>query len=130
MHSRKLIMWILIGLGIITIVGYSAFALKGVIQGPNIEIATPQNGSATTTPLVIVAGRVLRGSTITLNGATSTLDLAGNFKETLLLAPGYNIMSLEAMDRYRRTDKETIEMTLITKQSGSQNSANDAVSGD
>lgn len=114
MHSRKLIIWILIGLGIITIVGYSAFALKGVVQGPKIEITTPQNGSATTTPLIVIVGRVLRGSTLTLNGASSTLDLAGNFKETLLLAPGYNIMSLEAMDRYERADRETIEMTLLT----------------
>lgn len=116
MYSRKLIIWILIGLGIIVIVGYSVFALKGIVQGPKIEIATPQNGSATTTPLVAIVGRVLRGSTLALNGASSTLDLAGNFKETLLLAPGYNIMTLEAMDRYGRTDKETIEMTLLERQ--------------
>ena len=114
MHSRKLIIWILIALGIIIVIGYSVFALKGIVQGPRIVVSAPQNGSSTTTPLIAIIGRVLRGSTITLNGATSTLDLAGNFAETLLLAPGYNIMTLEAMDRYGRSDKKTIEMTLFT----------------
>lgn len=114
MQSRKLIIWIGTGLGITIIVGYSLFALKGIIQGPRIEIGTPTNWSATTTAMINIAGRVLRGNTLTLNGATSTMDLAGNFRETLLLAPGYNIMILEAKDRYRRTAQETIEMTLLT----------------
>ena len=114
MQSRKLIIWTSIGLGITIIIGYSLFALNGIIQGPHIEIETPANWSATTTAMIEVAGRVIRGNTITLNGATSTMDLAGNFRETLLLAPGYNIMILEAKDRYRRTAQETIEITLLT----------------
>lgn len=113
MLSRKIIVWALAGIGVVVVFGYSFFALKDVVQGPRIELTAPQSGYATTTPLSTVAGRVIRGSVLTLNGATTTLDLAGNFKESLLLSPGYNIMTLEAKDRYERTVKERIEMTLL-----------------
>ena len=113
MFSRKLIIRILTILGILIVVGYSFFALKDVLRGPRIEIATPESGYATTTPLIVVAGRVLRGNLFFINNATTTIDLDGNFDDRLLLSSGYNIMTLEARDRYGRIDTETVEITYV-----------------
>ena len=113
MFSRKLIIRILTALGILIVIGYSFFALKDVLRGPRINITTPQSGYATTTQLITVSGKVLRGTLFFINNATTTIDLEGNFNEQLLLSSGYNIMTLEAHDRYRRTSTKTIEMTLM-----------------
>ena len=115
MLSRNLIIRILIILGILMVVGYSFFALKDVLRRPRIDITTPQTGYATTTPMITIAGRVLRGNLFFINNATTTIDIDGNFSEQLLLSSGYNIMTLEARDRYGRTGSEVIEMILIPK---------------
>jgi len=113
MEGRTIIKRGLIGLGVAIVVGYSYFILEGYIRGPRIELIAPESGTATTTAWVTVAGRTIHASTLTLNGATTSPDLAGNFSESLLLAPGYNIMRVAAQDRYGRTTEKTIEMTLI-----------------
>lgn len=113
MFSRKLIIKILTILGILIVVGYSFFALKDVLRGPRINIIAPQSGYATTTQMIIVSGKVLRGNLFFINNATTTIDLDGNFSEQLLLSSGYNIMTLEAYDRYKRTSTKTIEITLV-----------------
>ena len=112
MDGRTIIKRVLIGMGIAIVVGYSYFALEGYVRGPRIVITTPQSGLSTTTAWITVAGRTIHTSTLTLNGATTSPDLAGNFSESLLLAPGYNIMKVAAADRYGRTVEKTIEMTL------------------
>ncbi len=124
MEAQKIIKRVLVGLGIALIVGYSVFALEGFIRGPRIEIATPESvhgggiryfSYATTTALVLVSGRVINANMLFINGAETPQNLVGNFSESLLLAPGYNIMSVEAKDRYGRTVKKTIEMTLLVE---------------
>lgn len=97
------------------VVGYSFFALKDVLRGPRIDIETPESGYSTTTQMIGVSGRVFRGNLFFINNATTTIDLEGNFSEQLLLSSGYNIMTLEARDRYGRTRSETIEMILVSK---------------
>lgn len=124
MFSRKLIIRILTILGILIVVGYSFFALKDVLRGPRIDIETPQSGYSTTTPMIGVSGRVFRGNLFFINNATTTIDLEGNFSEQLLLSSGYNIMTLEARDRYGRTSTETIEMVLVTKTATSTSTGN------
>ncbi|MHB1118308.1 MAG: hypothetical protein ACYCZ7_02185 [Minisyncoccota bacterium] len=113
MDGRTIIKRVLVGLGIAIVLGYAYFALGGFVRGPRIELRTPETGTATTTPWVVVAGRIIHASTLTLNDASTSPDLAGNFSESLLLAPGYNIMKIVATDRYGRSVEETIEMTLL-----------------
>lgn len=112
MEIRRLLQWTMVIMGISIILGYGIFAFKGIVWGPRVILNTSLNGSATTSPLVVVSGRSIRITRLFLNGATTTLDLAGNFSESLLLSRGYNIMTLEGFDKYGRGTKEIIEMTL------------------
>lgn len=113
MEGRTIVKRGLIGLGIAIVVGYSYFALEGYMRGPQIDLTGPKNGISTTTARITIAGRAVHINTLTINSATTSPDLAGNFSESLLLAPGYNIMRVAAEDRYGRTVEKTIEMTLI-----------------
>jgi len=113
MEGRTIVKRGLIGLGIVIVVGYSYFALEGYVRGPRLELLNPINGVSTTTERITISGRAVHVNTLTINGATTSPDLAGNFSESLLLAPGYNIMRVDAQDRYGRRVEKTIEMTLI-----------------
>ena len=100
-------------LGISIVLGYSYFVLEDFIRGPRIEITSPETGFSTTTPLIIVSGRAIHTSIFMLNDASTTLDLKGNFSESLLLADGYNIINLKAEDRYHRVAEKRIEIIFL-----------------
>lgn len=122
MEAQKIMKRVLAGLGIVFVFGYGVFALSGFVRGPRIEIHSPEVimsegryfAYATTSAQIEVSGRAIHAGMLFLNDAEIPQNLAGNFSESLLLAPGYNIMSLEARDRYGRISKNTIEITLRT----------------
>lgn len=114
METRKMLQWVLAGIGITIVVGYSIFVLEGFIRGPQIELATPKTGFSTTTPVITVSGQALRTSVLTLNDSPLPLDLEGNFNERIILALGYNIISVKAEDRYKRSKEERLEINLIS----------------
>lgn len=116
MHGRRLLKRIATTLGLTIVLGYSAVTLAGFIQGPRITITSPQTGFSTTTPLVTVTGHAVHVNSFTINDAPTALDLEGNFSEQLLLAEGYNIISVEAKDRYGRTTEKKIEIILHPEQ--------------
>lgn len=113
MESRKIAKLALSVLGIAVVLGYSYFVLEDFIRGPRIEITSPENGFSTTTQLIIVSGRAIHTNVLTLNDASTTVDLKGNFSESLLLASGYNILKLKAEDRYHRVVEKSIEIVFL-----------------
>lgn len=115
MEVRVIIIRVLVGLGIVIVLGYSAFILSDLIRGPRIVLSTPKNGFSTTTPLITIAGVAVHSNNLTINGAVTPLDLEGNFESQLILAPGYNIMTIAAQDHYNRTVEQRLEINLITK---------------
>lgn len=92
------------------IIGYSYFASRDYIKGPEIIIFEPQNGSALSTSTVIVKGQALRIQEITFNNRPILIDEQGNFTETLLLFPGYNISVIYAKDKFDRSTEYKIEL--------------------
>ncbi|MEK7538553.1 MAG: hypothetical protein AAB552_01800 [Patescibacteria group bacterium] len=116
MYGRQLLKRIAIILGLVIVGGYSIITLAGFIQGPRITITTPQTGFSTTTALVTIIGHAVHVNSFTINDAPTALDLEGNFSGQLLLAEGYNIISVEAKDRYGRTTEKKIEIILHPEQ--------------
>ncbi len=100
------------------VIGYAYFATKDYIAGPQISITSPLNGSTVSNPLIEVVGTTKNISFISLNDRPIFVDEKGNFKEKLLLYPGYNIMSVKAEDRYKRTVEKTIELILTPQEGG------------
>ncbi|MDP3962439.1 MAG: hypothetical protein Q8Q03_01025 [bacterium] len=93
----------------LTVAGYALFAFHDFILGPSIVIYEPANGSTFTSPRITVVGVVKRIQDISLNGRSITIDEEGNFKETALLAPGYNIFTLIARDKFERSKEYRLE---------------------
>ncbi len=97
-------------LGILIVLGYALFATHDFILGPTISVTEPANGATFTSPSIRIKGVVLRIQDISLNGRSITIDEQGNFNEAVLLAPGYNVFTLAARDKFGRSKDVRLEL--------------------
>lgn len=107
----------IIGLVVIITV-YAVFQGYDLIRGPILEVKSPENGSSFSDPAIEIEGLAKNISFIYLNDKQIFVDPEGNFKEKLLLLPGYNIITLSAKDRFNR--EVSRELHLILSKHGSQ----------
>lgn len=100
---------ILIGFFVV-IVGYGLWRSSALIKGPEIAISSPIDGGTVLSTITTISGRADRISAIFLDGKQIFTDNEGFFKETLLLAEGYNIIQVKARDRFGRETEKIIKV--------------------
>ncbi len=113
MKNRLIIKWCLVSLIVISITGYSYFILYDIIRGPYIIISSPKNNFGVTTPLITLSGQAIRTNNLTINDVPTTFDRMGHFSKQLILAKGYNKITLTVSDRYKRAKEKIIEINLL-----------------
>lgn len=103
----KLVIGILFVLIIFT---YTYMKSGNYLEGPVIIINAPENGMTVSDSLINIEGTANYISHIQLNNNQIYVDENGKINEQLLLSYGYNIITLEAEDRFGRKIKKTIEI--------------------
>ena len=98
-------------LGLVIII-YSLFQAWKLLSGPIIEIYTPQSGATYNKTLIEIYGRARNSSYLNLDGHPIFTDKDGYFKEKLLLSPGYNIIKLDATDKFKAHTEKKLEVIL------------------
>jgi len=101
---------IVIFLVVILVGGYTMFRAKTIAEGPSIIVTEPINGSVVAEPLLKILGNAKNISFINLNGAQIFTDESGNFIEEILLSHGYNVITLEAEDRFGRKTETSLKI--------------------
>jgi len=104
-------------LGLISLIGlsillYAGFQAQKLVRGPIIEVYTPQNGATYNQTLIVIEGRARNIAYLNLNDTKIFTDKDGYFKEKLLLSPGYNIIKLDAQDKFKKYTEKTLELIL------------------
>src|SRR3989344_47986 len=100
-RTPKLIAGIVIFvISVIALGAYGYLQSRGYLRGPVSAVEEPKNGALSTTSLITVRGNARNISFLTLNGRQIFTDEQGRFREALLLQNGYNIMTIEAKDRF------------------------------
>lgn len=102
----------IISLVVLLIIGYSFFQAQKLLTGPVIDIYTPQNGATYNQTLIEIEGRAINTAHLNMNGRKIFTDKEGYFKEKLLLSPGYNIIRLDAVDKFKKYTEKTLELIL------------------
>lgn len=92
------------------LLGYAGFRAENLIRGPELTITSPQTGTTTNSALIEIRGTTRNISYVTLNGDKITTDKNGSFKNKLLLSYGYNIITVEAKDRFGKVINRTIQL--------------------
>ncbi len=112
--SRSIIKWVvaLVSLSILSF--YAYFQAQSLLQGPKLEITSPQNGAtiASSSPEIVVKGSAHNISFITINGLQIFTDEGGDFARTLLLSPGYNIITIEVQDKFKRSISKQLQLVV------------------
>ncbi|HEX7724404.1 MAG TPA: hypothetical protein VF438_01545 [Candidatus Paceibacterota bacterium] len=90
---------------ILIVVGYAAYRSLAYIRGPVIQVFQPINGASIASTTVTIIGRVDRVNSLALNDNPIQVDESGNFKQTIIVFPGINIVTLEATDQFKRATK-------------------------
>ena len=115
MMKRSTNTYVKIGLGIVLLVligTYSYTKSQDFLAGPTLSIEHPQNGVTLSESYVEIRGMAKNITTISMNDQQIFVDENGIFREGLLLAPGYNIITVKASDRFDRVAMETLELVF------------------
>ncbi len=109
--NTKTVLKIILTLVVISIVvGYSYSRSKNFITGPTITMISPQTGIGVSKSLLEIQGIASSISYISINDRQIFTNEDGEFKEKLLLFPGYNIISIKASDKFDRKIEKTLEI--------------------
>jgi len=112
MFTKKVLKTILIIALATLIFGYIYYQSRYMILGPKIYVSSPTNHFSTQNPVVKVKGVVKRVSKLRVNNRDVLIDTDGNFYDTIILLDGYNIIFLEAWDRFGRKTEQKFELVL------------------
>lgn len=97
------------------VIGYAAYRSQYIVRGPIITITYPsETATVTLTPNqpLIIEGNIQNSVSVSLNGRKIYLNEKGEFREQLLLAKGYAIITVKAEDRYKRVSQKTLELMI------------------
>ncbi len=109
-ETKRIIKISILVLVIGTVVLYSFFSFRDYLAGPEIVITYPENGSTISTSTVTIQGQAIHIRDIELNNRPILLDKQGNFTNTILLHPGYNVSIISAKDKFNRTTEYKLEL--------------------
>lgn len=96
----------------LVIITYALFQGSKIITGPIIKVYSPSNGATFNQSLIEIEGVGKNISYINLDDRPIFTDKNGYFKEKFLLSPGYNVIKLDAMDKFKNKTEKIIEVVL------------------
>ena len=83
---------------------------RNLILGVKIQNVNIQNGETSKTSLLEITGNAKNALNLTLNGNEISINQAGDFSETIALSVGYNIVTIEARDKFGKSDKKIYQL--------------------
>jgi len=111
-HQRDGKTWLKIwtfSLLVLVIISYAGFQARKIVEGPDLKLNSPLSGVQSAS-VVDVAGIASNIKEITLNGTPIFIDEQGNFSEKVPLSAGYNVIRIEAKDKFNKETEKTLEL--------------------
>lgn len=106
--------WKLVAAGIIAFFGYLAFQYRALVVPPPLNITQPEANSVIVSP-VIIEGKTSPDSSIMINQNTHIKpDSSGIFFTQINLSPGKYELEIKSTNRFSRTNKKTIPITVVS----------------
>lgn len=112
--TRGLPALVIIALGI-----FVTSRILPVFRGAQITLVQIPETMELTSPTIELSGKVTDTKKITLNGTPVFISPQGTFTQKLLLSPGYNSITFDAVDILGKTKKQTHTFVLKELATGS-----------
>ena len=95
----------------IIVIGYALFANRNFLSGSEIVLTSHQDGQTVTESFITIEGKVDPIVWLKMNDGEILTNKENVFKESIVLAPGLNIIEFEAMGKFNRPIKELLHLT-------------------
>ena len=89
---------------------YAFFTSRNLIFGVKIKNVNIVDGAKVPDSVIVVSGNAKNAIHLTLNGREISLDLGGNFSESMALAEGYNLIDIKAEDKFGYHDEKIYKL--------------------
>lgn len=99
---------------IVLLIGYGLFEARKLIEGPVITIDFPQDGSATSSSLIAIAGTAQNIAFLTIDDSPAYTDESGHFTQLLSPPPGATVITVAAVDRFGRKTQKIITFNVLS----------------
>jgi len=110
-QTIKIVKILTISILLLVFLGYTAYEIQRVVFGPKIYVTSPANGATLSESSVLISGTTKNINDISLDDRKIFIDENGNFKEEMILSPGYNVFAIKASDKFGRKTEKIIEIT-------------------
>src|SRR3989344_2906968 len=94
------------------IVIFAVFGAHDLIFGVKIKNVNLVDGTTFTDSVLKVTGNAKNDIKLTLNDREISINQAGDFDETIVLLPGYNIINIRALDKFGYSDEKNYKLIL------------------
>jgi len=99
-------------IGLFLIIGFfSYFKTKDLFIGVNLKVNGINDGNVTNS-LVEISGKAKNATYLGINDRSIFIEPNGNYSESLLLLPGYNIITIKAQDKFNNQSEKVYKLTL------------------
>lgn len=109
---KKILKILVLSIFFIFIIVYAFFRSRELIFGVEIKNVNLENGGTYIESVQNITGIAKNAVKLTLNGREISIDKDGNFNESIALLSGYNIMSIEATDKFGNSDEKDYQLML------------------
>ncbi len=92
------------------IIGYSIFQTKAISRGVTLNIPDLKDGEVSDSEILTLAGTAIHATHLSVNNKEIVIDEKNNFLEELVLSDGYNIITVEAKDKFGKITKKSFRV--------------------
>ena len=86
---------------------YLYFQMSSLKRSPRLDIVSPARDLTTNQAVLLLSGTTEPGSSIYLNNQQIVVDAQGEFRENLSLAPGSNLLTIRAVNKFEKVKSAT-----------------------
>lgn len=108
--GKKTLKIVLISGFFLFIVAFAFYTSYDLLFGVKIKNVSIVDNATLTESLLKITGNAKHAAVLTLNGREISINKQGDFEETIALLPGYNIVSIEAKDKFGSIDQKNYKL--------------------
>ena len=95
------------------IAGYGYFRARDLIHGVTISVSGVYDGEGVHDAYLPISGNARNAVHLTLDGRDIQIDQNGDFHEDIVLLPGYNVLTLDARDKFGKETSKVFRVILL-----------------
>ncbi|MFH1608411.1 MAG: hypothetical protein ABH951_00120 [Patescibacteria group bacterium] len=111
--AKKILKILLISAFFCFIIIYAFISSRNLIFGVNIKNVNLVNGIKVNESIQKITGNAKNAINLTLNDREISINQQGDFNETISLLPGYNTITIKAIDKFGHSDEKNYQLILL-----------------